>query len=70
MELHTSGATTGFVATPHFFQHFMEPEGLLLHSQELSTCHYPSHTNSAHTTPYYLPLIHLNIIHPPVSWSF
>jgi hypothetical protein len=48
-------------------QHFMEPEGSLSHSQELSTCLYPDQTNSVHITPSHLYKIHPNIIHPPSS---
>jgi hypothetical protein len=43
-------------------QHFMEPEGSIPNSQEISTCSYPE-------PPSHLSKIHLNIIHPPTSWS-
>jgi hypothetical protein len=48
-------------------KHFIEPECSLPHSQELSTCTYPSQTNSVHTT-LSLYEIHLNVIRPPTSW--
>jgi hypothetical protein len=50
------------------YQHFMESEGSLPHSQKLTICPYPEQTNPLHITPCYLYKIHLNIIHPP-SWS-
>jgi hypothetical protein len=34
-------------------QQFMEPEGLLPYSQELSTCSYPESENPVHITPIY-----------------
>jgi hypothetical protein len=40
----------------------MVPEGSLLRSKEHSTGPYSEHINPVHTTPSYLPKIHLNII--------
>jgi hypothetical protein len=47
-------------------QHFMELEGSIPNSQELSTCPYPE---PVHITPSHLYKIHPNIIHPSTSWS-
>jgi hypothetical protein len=48
---------------------FMEPEGSIPNSQELSTCPYLSQTNPVHITPSHLYKIHPNIIQPPMPWS-
>jgi hypothetical protein len=59
VELTTAREATSCVATRYISQHFMESEGSLPHSQELSTCPYPEpDQSSAH-----LSKIHLNIIH-------
>jgi hypothetical protein len=49
-------------------QHFIEPEGSLLSSQEPSTCPYPEPDQSS---PYHpsLTKTHFNIVHPRTSWS-
>jgi hypothetical protein len=49
-------------------QHFMESEGSLLRSQKLPICPVLSQTNPVHTSSYFYK-IHLNLIHPPTSWS-
>jgi hypothetical protein len=62
-----------FLTSHHFcgdsriFQHFMEPRGSLLCSQEPSTGPYPEPDQSS---PYHpiLSKINFNIIHPPRSW--
>jgi hypothetical protein len=50
-------------------QHFMEPECSLPCSQEPSTgpCPEPDQSNPYH--PILSLLIHVNIVHPPMSWS-
>jgi hypothetical protein len=52
-------------------QHFMEPEGSIPYSKELSTGPYPEpyQTNPHHTIPSYLSKIQFDIVHPPMSWS-
>jgi hypothetical protein len=47
----------------------MDPEGSLPCSQEPSTVPILSQINPVHTIPSYLSRIHLNIVHPPTSWS-
>jgi hypothetical protein len=47
-------------------QCFMEPKHSLPHSQELSTCPCPEPDQSS---PVCFCMIHLNIIHPPRSWT-
>jgi hypothetical protein len=47
----------------------MEPEGLLLRSQEPSTGPILSQIDPVHTIPSYLSKIHFNIVYPPMSWS-
>jgi hypothetical protein len=47
-------------------QHFMEPVGSIVNSQEFSTCPYPEPDQS---TPSHLYKIHPNIIQSPTSWS-
>jgi hypothetical protein len=56
------------LSTTHSFQHFMEPEGSSPNSQELSTCLYPKPDQSSPQHPYHSK-VHLNIVHPPPSWS-
>jgi hypothetical protein len=50
-------------------QHFMEPESSLPCSQEPCTCSYSEPRQSNPYIPSYLSKIHLNIVHPPTSWS-
>jgi hypothetical protein len=49
-------------------QHFMEPEGLIPCSRELSSDPILSHINPVHTISSYLSKIHFNIVHPPTSY--
>jgi hypothetical protein len=50
-------------------KHFLEPEGLVLHSQELSTCPNLGADQSSQYPPSYLSKIHINIILSPTFWS-
>jgi hypothetical protein len=76
MVLSTAQETTTGCATTWEILHFMEPEGSLLHSQELFTCtyHEPDQSNQSilslqDLSYYYLPtyfLVFLVISFPPI----
>ena len=51
------------------FSHFMKPEGLLPHSQTLTTCPYPEPDQSSHVFPSHSLKIPFNIIVSPTPRS-
>jgi hypothetical protein len=48
----------------------MKPEGSLPHSLQPAPVLILCQTNPVHSTPSYHSKIHLNIINPPMFWSF
>jgi hypothetical protein len=70
MELSTTGGTTSCVDTSWFPIVLWKPKVQYRIHKSSPPVAILNQTTSVHITPSHLSEIHLNVIHPPTSWSF